>query len=238
MLGVHARRHQVIARALGRRLGQDRRLDVLESARIQMTAQRRHEMDAKPHHALHLGTAKIKVTVLELEVLVRVLVQRERQIACGVQHLDRIGEHLELAGAHPVVDADAPAHAAGDAQAILVADLARCRERLCVVRIDDDLHDTFMIAKVHEDHAAVVAARVDPATERDGPAKQGLVDETAVMSSHEIEAFAPDGAGKREMLRRKLLRCNVEPEAPVAPARKRRRPPEGGRRTFHVADGP
>src|SRR4029077_2780247 len=40
-------------------------------------------------------------------------------------------------------------------------------------------------------------------------AEQGLVDETAVVSSHEIVAIAPGGAGRREMLRRRLLPRNM-----------------------------
>jgi len=81
-----------------------------------------------------------------------------------------------------------------------------------------------VVAQVDEDHAAVIATRVDPPAERDGPAEQGLVDETAVVGTHEIVTFAPDGAGKREMLRRKLLRCNVGQEIPC----KKEPPPKRG----------
>ena len=138
------------------------------------------------------------------------LVQRERQVARGVQHVDRVGEHFELAGAHLVVDADAPTHGAGHAQNVFVTDVARDAERFGIVGIGDDLDDALVIAKIDEDDSAVVAARVDPSAERDGPAEQGLVDETAVMGTHGIRIVAPDGAGKREMLRSLLLHCNVD----------------------------
>ena len=95
-------------------------------------------------------------------------------------------------------------------QAVLVADVARGRERFRVVGIDDDLHDAFVVAKVDEDHAAMVAARIDPPAKRDGLAEQGLVDETAVVGAHEIVAIAPGGAGRREMLRRRLLPRNMD----------------------------
>ena len=41
-----------------------------------------------------------------------------------------------------------------------------------------------MVAQIDEDHAAVVAAGVGPAAERDGLTDQGLVDQAAVVATH------------------------------------------------------
>jgi hypothetical protein len=65
-----------------------------------------------------------------------------------------------------------------------------------------------VIAKVNENHAAVVATRVDPAAQRDGLAEQGLIDQTTVVGAHEIVRIAGAG-GRRGMLRRTLLPRNI-----------------------------
>src|SRR5690606_22186820 len=95
---------------------------------------------------------------------------------------------FHLAGADLRVDALAPAHGAGDAQAILVAHLRRGRDDGVIAggvrRLGHDLDDAFVVAQVDEAQAAQVAGDVGPAAEGDGLPDQGLVDQAAEMGTH------------------------------------------------------
>ena len=57
------------------------------------------------------------------------------------------------------------------------------RERRGAIGIADDLHEAFAVAQVDEDDAAVVAAAMDPAHQRDGLAEVAAVDAAAVVSA-------------------------------------------------------
>jgi hypothetical protein len=188
LAGVHARRDQEVARALGRGLGQDRGLDVLEAARIQPAAQRRDQLRAGAHLALHVRASQVEVAVPEADVLARVLVVVERQRIGLVQHLDALGHHFHLAGADPGVDRMAAAHGAGDAQAVLVAHLFGRGQDLGVagrVRgLGHHLDDALMVAQVDEADPAEVAGDVGPAAQGHGLPDQRLVDQATEMATH------------------------------------------------------
>src|SRR5207245_11646860 len=80
---VYPRRHEVVARTLRGRLGQDRGLD-LEKLQIgQRTAGPLQQPVAQHEVALHLGTAQIQLTVLEPELLGGQL--RSEQETSGLQ---------------------------------------------------------------------------------------------------------------------------------------------------------
>src|SRR5205085_12130399 len=70
------------------------------------------------------------------------------------------------------------------AQHELVAHAVGCRESFSTVGIADHLHQSFAIAQVDEDHAAMVAAAMGPAEERDGLAEETGIGETAVFGAH------------------------------------------------------
>ncbi len=201
---VHARRHQEVARALRGGLGQDRGLDVLEAARVQVAAQGLHQLDAGALHALHFRAAQVQVAVLQAGVFARILVGVERQRRGLVEHGDGAGDHLHLAGAHLVVDRMARAHHAFDLQHVLVAQRCGHREYLGVVDLDRHLHDAFVIAEIDETDAALVAGNVGPAGEGHGLADQGLVDQAAEVGTHgKLRRGIParEGAGEPAILR-------------------------------------
>ena len=75
---------------------------------------------------------------------------------------------------------------AGDLQAELVAHFLGDRERRGAVRVADDLHQAFAVAQVDEDHAAVVAAAMRPAHQRDRLAEERFAHQAAVGRSHHI----------------------------------------------------
>ena len=181
---VHARRHQEIARAFGRGLGEDWGFDVLEAARVQPAAQRLHQADAGAHHLLHLGAAQIEVAISEAGFLACVLVGVERQRLGLVHDLDRGRHDLDLAGFDFLVHRMARAHGASDAQAIFVAQAAGDFEQFDLVAFHQHLDDALMVAEIDEHLMTLDAGGVDPAANRDGLADQRLVDEAAEVGTH------------------------------------------------------
>src|SRR5262249_36874264 len=133
-----------------------------------------HDLRADADVALHVRTAEVEPAVALAQRLVDVvLVELERELRARVQDLQLVDEQLDLARLHPRVDG--LARAADDLPCRLqhefVADAVRelgCRGS--VLGVDDELRDACLVAQVDEDEAAVVAARVDPAGERPGPA--------------------------------------------------------------------
>ena len=121
-----------------------------------------------------LGAAQVEPPVADPDRLVdALLVELERERRRAREDLELVGLDLDLAGRHRRVDGlrraldDRPARADDELVAELVRDLG-CAGR--VLGVDDDLDDTVLVAHVDEDEAAVVAARRDPAGDRDGPA--------------------------------------------------------------------
>src|SRR5690606_32705568 len=143
---------------------------------------------AGAHLALHLGTAQVEVTVLEADVLARVLVVVERQRVGLVQHLDAPGHDFHLPGTDLRVDRVAAAHGAGDAQAVRVAHLLGHGHHFGVAgsvrRLGHDLDDALVVAQVDEADAPQVAGDVGPAAQGHGLPDQRLVDQAAEMGTH------------------------------------------------------
>ena len=84
--------HEEVARALGRRAGQDRRLDLEEVALGEVVADRLDHVVAQDHHVAHAVLAQVEVAVAQAQLLPHrlVLVDLERR-RLGV------GEQVELA---------------------------------------------------------------------------------------------------------------------------------------------
>ena len=186
LAGMHAARHEIVARAFRRGLGEDRRFDVLESARIEIVAQRGDELGAHAQLALHVGAADVEIAIAQARVFAGGVVEHERQRRGGVEHFDGRRDDFDLARLQTIVDLARRtiAHLAGDAQAEFIAHVFGGGERGLVVGLDDDLHDAFVVAQIDEDDAAVIAPRVGPAAQGDFAIDEGLVDEAAEMGTH------------------------------------------------------
>ena len=65
LAGVGARRHQELARALRRRLVEDRRLQLPEPVVLEVAADRLGEQEARPQVAAHLVAAQVEVAVVQ-----------------------------------------------------------------------------------------------------------------------------------------------------------------------------
>ena len=175
---MHAAGHQEIARALGRRLAQDRRLDFEKPLLRQALANRPRNLVAQPEIALHLGAAQVDVAVLQPHFLVldRLFGGRERRQARVVQHPQLGGLDLDFAGRHLGIDGVrvAQAHLAhrGDhvlRPHLLALGVALGREFL----VEHHLGNAAAVAQVEEDQVAVVAPPVHPAHHHHGLAGVG-----------------------------------------------------------------
>ena len=134
LAGVDAAGHQVIARALGRGLDQDRRLDLQEAFAIEEIADELDHAVAQDQVLLHALAPQIEVAILQAQhlVLAALFADIQRRRLGGVEHAGGHCAHLDRAGGEIGVDrllgalADQPAHL----QHILGARLAGDRVRL------------------------------------------------------------------------------------------------------------
>jgi hypothetical protein len=69
-------------------------------------------------------------------------------------------------------------------QHVLATHRLRENERLRTIRIENDLHQPFAIAKINEDDAAMIAATVHPAAENNSLPQVGLVQFSTAVGAH------------------------------------------------------
>ena len=70
LAGIHTARHDEVARALRRRLAQDRRLDLHETAVLERLAEALSDAVAQLQRCEHLGTPDVEVALLHARELV------------------------------------------------------------------------------------------------------------------------------------------------------------------------
>src|SRR5215475_7214776 len=159
-----ARRHQVIARAFGRRFRQDRRLDLVKALRVERASRGQRQFVPQFEVALHLWTSQIEVAVLQPQVFSRLaIVYLERRSLRIVQDLQFRGEHFDLASHHVriVILFGARDALAGDGQHIFRARLPGAIEQRGVdLFAEDELRDAVAVAEMNEKQRAMVAITV------------------------------------------------------------------------------
>jgi hypothetical protein len=195
--GLRAARHEVVARAFGRRLGEHRRLDVDEAVAVEVLAHRARDRVTQAQPFLHHVATQVDVTVLEPRLFLDLFVELERDRLRAVQHLDLAREQFDLPGRQVGVGrAGRPRpHRARDLQHPFVAYALGLGEHRRRVGIEDHLQQAVAIAQVDEDDAAVVAPAVHPAGHRHGRSDEALVDLAAVMGTHGHRKPVGRGAG-------------------------------------------
>ena len=106
LAGMHAARHEEVARALGRRLGQNRRFDLPEAVGVEVAANRHRHAVAQADVVLQARPPQIEIAVAQPHVLGhrRVLGDLERRRLRFVEHADLAREHLDLAGRELRID--------------------------------------------------------------------------------------------------------------------------------------
>ena len=156
---VRAGGHQVVARALGRGVGQDRRFHLDKAALVECGAHGLGNRVAQVQRVVHLGTAQVHVTPLHARGLVGfdAVFDAKRRRDGLVEHVDLVGKHLDLAGGHVRVHGigAAVAHLAGDLQHEFAAKMLGLVEVFLghAIRVDDHLRVTGAVAQVAEDRA-------------------------------------------------------------------------------------
>ncbi len=165
--------YDVVAGALRRGVRQDGRLHLDESALVERAAQGLGDPVAQVQILVHLGTAKVQIAPLHARGLVGLdaVLDGERRRDGGVQHLQRAGEHLDLARGHIGVDGigGTHAHRALHPQHELAAEMLGRGEVVGTdaIGVDHDLGVAGAVAQVDEDQAAVVAVVPGPAGQHD-----------------------------------------------------------------------
>lgn len=167
---VDARRHEVLARALGRALEQRGRLDLDEFLGVKIIAHGLRRLVPHQEVFLHLGPAQVEIAVGQAQVLVDLVatgvVERERRRVGDVEDLEPVGRNLDLAGGQRGVDGAVRAHhdLAADGDHRLRLEVGGLRaEAGVVLRVELHLREALAVAQVDEDDAAVVADGIHPA---------------------------------------------------------------------------
>jgi hypothetical protein len=172
LAGVDPAGHEILARAFGRALEQDRRLDLVEPFAVKIIA---HGFgDPVPGAELggHLGPAQVEVAVRQPQFLagVNAVLDRERRRLARVEDFEVVRDYLDLAGREFGVG-----RALGPAanQSLDTNDklgpqrMRRLGGVPVVFGVEDDLRHALAVADVDEHNTPKVAPGVNPAAERD-----------------------------------------------------------------------
>ena len=185
--------HQVVASAFRRAFGQHGGFNVDKAVVIQETTHRHRHFVAQHQVFLHVGSAQIQNAVRQAGGLRQVVViQLERRRDRRVEHGQLVAQHFNLAALQVVVRGAfrASTHQPLDLNTKLVANIFSHLEHLRAIRITNNLDRALAIAQIDEDHATVITATVDPATQTDGCTLYLLSNQAAVMSSHRHGDFS------------------------------------------------
>ena len=196
---MDARRHEVLARALGSALEQGRGLDLDVLLAVEIVADGLRHPVAHLQVLQHLRPAQVEIAVGETQVLVDLVPagvrQRERRCVGHVVHRQRRRIHLDLTGREVLVDhvGGPDLDLAGDADDGLVLQMRRL---LTQARVELHLGDALAVAQVDKDDAAVVTDGIDPADQRNGGAEVGGSELGAVVGT-EHGKIGPDSTTPR-----------------------------------------
>ena len=165
---VDARGNQIVARPFRRALGQDRRLDFDEALGVEVIADGLDDAMPGPQGALHRRPAQVHIAVFQPQILAHIQIVGDlelgrRRLAENFQlanlDFDRAGLHVlldhlrrpgcDIAAHH---DAELGSQAAGKLVCVRVG-----------FGIEFELHQPRSVAQIDKDHAAVIAAVLDPA---------------------------------------------------------------------------
>ena len=167
---MEARRHQIVARALRRAGGQDRRLEFAEALVDHAPPDRGDDVRAQGDVALHLLAPQVEIAVAEADffAIVGVAVDLERQWRGGGFDAGLGDFHFDMAGRQVRVDRivgafdDRPGHG----QHALQPHRVHRREGR-IAGFGDALGQTVAVAQVEEQQVAVIALAMDPAGQAD-----------------------------------------------------------------------
>ncbi len=164
---IDARWHQIIAGALGRGAGQDRRFDFEEPLTGKHLADSEGDLRAQDDVALHTRAAQIDVAVFEARVFldVHVVFHGERGRARFVQYPQLLDHEFDFSGGDSWINVIRRARTDGALGRNDVFGSEQLRlgvQRRVYVFVEDQLGHAFAVAKVNEDDPAQIAAAMYP----------------------------------------------------------------------------
>ena len=170
LVGVHAARHDEVARAFGRGAHQIGGLDFEEALGIEEAANLLGHLVAQDEVALQRRTAQVEVAVLHPQVVtaVRDLLDGEGRGQRLVEDVDLLGRHLDVARRHLGVlrrTLDDAARDLDDELASQTGGRLACLGR--GVLLDDNLRDAVAVAQVDEGHRPEVSHFLHPPCQGD-----------------------------------------------------------------------
>ena len=164
---LQPRRHEEVARAAGRVLDQEGRLELEETALVEHAPGDRVRARAQQERALHRRPAQVQVAVVQPLLLRRVdpVLDEEGRRLAPVEDLRLRDVDLHLSGGELRVHVRAARdHLAAHADAVLEAQLVgQLLQLLAGVFLEDDLRQAGAVAQVDEHRSPVVATVVHPA---------------------------------------------------------------------------
>ena len=174
LAGMGAARHQVIARALRRRLGEHRRLDVDEAGLIQVVAHGARDPVAQQQPLAHFLAAQIEIAKAQPHLFAHRFIELKRQWFGAVENLELLAQQFDLTRLQVGIRrAGRPrAHQPRDLEHELIAHALGQGKHRGLVGVEHDLQQTLAIAQVDEDDAAMVAAAMRPAGHGDDLPRQ------------------------------------------------------------------
>ena len=168
---MHAARHQVVARAFGGGLGQHRRLDVDEAV-----LHRGNAAPPSPPGSAAAGSSASAAGAGRDSGIRGAPFPTDFRRPSGtaasarVENFDRTRQHFDFAADEVRIDraCGAAAHRPVTFTTNSLRSFSAVAKVAGVVGIAHDLHQAFAVAQIDEDHAAMIAAAVHPAVQRDG----------------------------------------------------------------------
>ena len=178
---VDARGDQIVARALGRRLDQRRRLDLEKVAIVEVIADRFDDAVAHRQVTLHPRAAQVEIAIAQPNVLVGLFVGRddERRRLRAVEDDQLPDRDFHLAGRKARIlraggaALHQPAHLDHELAAQLFSRRKGQRRRIVGVGVEDELGEAVAVTQVDEDQPAVIAPPMHPPVDFDEPADVG-----------------------------------------------------------------
>ena len=184
---LNAGRNEVVAGAFRRGARQHRGFDVDEAVLVEELAEGHGSAIARAEVLLHDTAAKVEHAVRQTRGFGEVFViEVERRRDRRVEDLEFMAENFDAAGDERFVlrAFRTGAHDADDPETEFVAALVGRGEDFGTVRVADDLNDALAVAKVDEDHAAVVATTMSPAEKSHGLTDEGFINQARIYGSH------------------------------------------------------
>ena len=183
LAGMHAARHEVVARAFGRRLREDRRLDLEEAALVEEASRRLLKAVAQNQILLQLGATQVEIPMLETQLLGGELLSpsardRNRRRLGGSDDPEIAAPSLRRRPSPSprfASRADARRPRLRSITTVSRPSLPRALDDVGrrPARIERDLHDAGAIAEVEKNESAEVSRAVHPAAESDFGADVG-----------------------------------------------------------------